>query len=207
MRAFQTSRAEITPPPATREVSGEIGGKPKTPPLGMPPLERSGEIIAKPAHSSTNSEQSASSSGEIRSKTPGELPAPRRAAPMEVQTEDVTHPTVTPTTPVPGAMRVIPIVAMASVGTATSDTEDESNARGSIMGIGIGMASHAAQAGAVSGEIPTKVKPGARVLVPGPNGLMQSATVRQLLQGYYELEVGSSGETIWVPINGVIPEN
>jgi len=30
--------------------------------------------------------------------------------------------------------------------------------------------------------------------------------VRQLLQGYYELEVGSSGETIWVPIGGVVPE-
>ena len=56
------------------------------------------------------------------------------------------------------------------------------------------------------GEIPTKVPPGGRVLVPGPNGLMQSATVRQLLSGYYELEVGSSGETIWVPINGVVPE-
>ena len=60
--------------------------------------------------------------------------------------------------------------------------------------------------GAVVGEIPTKVPPGARVLVPGPNGLMQSATVRQLLQGYYELEVGSSGETIWVPIGNVVPE-
>jgi hypothetical protein len=36
---------------------------------------------------------------------------------------------------------------------------------------------------------------------------MQSATVRQLLSGYYELEVGSSGETIWVPVNGVVPEN
>jgi hypothetical protein len=34
---------------------------------------------------------------------------------------------------------------------------------------------------------------------------MQSATVRQLLQGYYELEVGASGETIWVPVNGVVP--
>jgi hypothetical protein len=45
------------------------------------------------------------------------------------------------------------------------------------------------------------------VLVPGPNGLMQSATVRQLLQGYYELEVGHSGETIWVPIGGVVPEH
>jgi hypothetical protein len=58
----------------------------------------------------------------------------------------------------------------------------------------------------ISGEIGPKVPPGARVLVPGPNGLMQSATVRQLLQGYYELEVGSSGETIWVPIGGVVPE-
>ena len=60
--------------------------------------------------------------------------------------------------------------------------------------------------GVVGGEIPQKVAPGQRVLVPGPNGLMQSATVRQLLQGYYELEVGSSGQTIWVPIGGVVPE-
>jgi hypothetical protein len=58
----------------------------------------------------------------------------------------------------------------------------------------------------VSGEIQKKIGPGGRVLVPGPNGLMQSATVLQLLQGYYELEVGGSGETIWVPINGVVPE-
>jgi hypothetical protein len=36
---------------------------------------------------------------------------------------------------------------------------------------------------------------------------MQSATVRQLLQGYYELEVGHSGETIWVPVSGVVPEH
>jgi hypothetical protein len=70
------------------------------------------------------------------------------------------------------------------------------------MGIGMSQIGH----GSVAGEIPTKVKVGGRVLVPGPNGLMQSATVRQLLQGYYELEVGSSGETIWVPIGGVVPE-
>ena len=57
-----------------------------------------------------------------------------------------------------------------------------------------------------SGEIGQKIPPGGRVLVPGPDGLMQSATVRQLLQGYYELEVGGSGETIWVPMNGVVPE-
>jgi hypothetical protein len=59
----------------------------------------------------------------------------------------------------------------------------------------------------VAGEIGPKISPGARVLVPGPNGLMQSATVRQLLQGYYELEVGHSGETIWVPVHNVVPEH
>ncbi len=76
------------------------------------------------------------------------------------------------------------------------------------MGIGvsaIGASNHAAPHVA-SGEIAKKIGPGGRVLVPGPNGLMQSATVRQLLQGYYELEVGGSGETIWVPVNGVVPE-
>jgi hypothetical protein len=57
-----------------------------------------------------------------------------------------------------------------------------------------------------SGEIPVKVAPGKRVLVPGPHGLMQSATVRQLLSGYYELELGASGETIWVPMAHVVPE-
>jgi hypothetical protein len=75
--------------------------------------------------------------------------------------------------------------------------------RGSIMGIGM---SHIGSSELASGEITKKIAPGGRVLVPGPNGLMQSATVRQLLQGYYELEVGGSGETIWVPVSGVVPE-
>jgi len=79
-----------------------------------------------------------------------------------------------------------------------------SEPRGAILGIGMSPIGQAASM--VSGEIPQKVPPGARVLVPGPNGLMQSATVRQLLQGYYELEVGHSGETIWVPVDGVVPE-
>lgn len=73
---------------------------------------------------------------------------------------------------------------------------------GAQIGVGITSSSVASVA---SGEIVRKIAPGVRVLVPGPNGLMQAATVRQLLQGYYELEVGASGETIWVPINGVIP--
>lgn len=85
---------------------------------------------------------------------------------------------------------------------AAKEPPSPEEARGSIIGIGM----TAIGSTAVAGEIPTKVPPGGRVLVPGPNGLMQSATVRQLLQGYYELEVGSSGETIWVPVNGVVPE-
>jgi hypothetical protein len=102
--------------------------------------------------------------------------------------DEITEPGVK--TPLPGSM----------VAAGTPPPGGES--RGSILGIGVGpIGSHA-----VSGEIPLKVAPGQRVLVPGPNGLMQSATVRQLLQGYYELEVGSSGETIWVPIGGVVPE-
>jgi hypothetical protein len=92
--------------------------------------------------------------------------------------------------PVPGAMKI--------PGTPPPDSQP----RGAILGIGMGHVG----VGTVAGEISTKVAPGARVLVPGPNGLMQSATVRQLLQGYYELEVGSSGETIWVPMNNVVPE-
>jgi hypothetical protein len=80
---------------------------------------------------------------------------------------------------------------------------DGNDSRGSILGIGV---AHIGSSQVVGGEITKKIAPGGRVLVPGPNGLMQSATVRQLLQGYYELEVGGSGETIWVPVNGVVPE-
>ena len=140
-------------------------------------------------------------SGEIERPTPVSphrvvptpVPAAKRAASIEVpqSTDDITQPGVQLIrTPVPGSIRL--------------ESEPKEEARGSIIGIGMGhmgTAQHVA-----SGEITKKMAPGARVLVPGPNGLMQSATVRQLLQGYYELEVGGSGETIWVPVNGVVPE-
>lgn len=78
----------------------------------------------------------------------------------------------------------------------------EPDARSSILAIGARIGDRQV----TSGEILAKVEPGKRVLVPGPHGLMQSATVRQLLSGYYELEVGASGETIWVPMAHVVPE-
>ncbi|HEX3757361.1 MAG TPA: hypothetical protein VHW23_01585 [Kofleriaceae bacterium] len=99
-------------------------------------------------------------------------------------------------TPAPGAMRMA----------AGSGQRLRDEARGAILGVGMSQIGHSSVSSA-AGEIGPKISPGARVLVPGPNGLMQSATVRQLLQGYYELEVGHSGETIWVPVNNVVPEH
>ena len=131
------------------------------------------------------------------------MPAPRPAspskppAPVEVAAEAKAT-SVTSLPPLKPLSSSLPAKPPSSA-TAPSTTES----RGAILGIGMSSIS----SGAVAGEIPTKVPPGGRVLVPGPNGLMQSATVRQLLSGYYELEVGSSGETIWVPIGGVVPHD
>lgn len=105
--------------------------------------------------------------------------------------------------------------------TATSERKTPTDrpaqeASSAILGIGMGhIGGGGVAAPAPAAAVPVsrspgdggqKIPPGGRVLVPGPNGLMQSATVLQLLQGYYELEVGGSGETIWVPMSGVVPE-
>lgn len=209
-------------PPA---VSGEIVARPN-PPLPKPP--------AVPPHGSHPPIEMPRSPDEITqpgvvTPTPGSLTLrgiPTAEPPKEDNKDDVPKarssatsigaaaPTPPIPPPIPAAARHTPppqpVVKAPDVGLGTppkaqpaAKKEPAAEARGSIMGIGmtaIGATS------TVAGEIPTKVAPGQRVLVPGPNGLMQSATVRQLLQGYYELEVGSSGETIWVPINGVVPE-
>jgi hypothetical protein len=109
-----------------------------------------------------------------------------------------------PLPPQPRAATPPPVPPVPPTRPSTPSTPHADEARGAILGIGTGAIG--GRGDEVSGEIPTKIAPGQRVLVPGPNGLMQSATVRQLLQGYYELEVGSSGQTIWVPISGVVPE-
>lgn len=156
----------------------------------------------------------ADASGEIVTRKPPSVPPPvlakgsqppvaRKAGTVEVpqNSDEITQPGVDIIrTPLPGSLKApVPQVA---------EPPPKDEPRGAILGIGM---SHigsggVASGGVASGEIPSKVAPGARVLVPGPGGLMQSATVRQLLQGYYELEVGGSGETIWVPMNGVVPE-
>jgi hypothetical protein len=183
LETVRAPRPDSKPPQNQRaqsqhDVSGEIG-----------PKAVSGEIIPK-----------GSRPPGAPPPVPGQLAkgsqppvAARKAAAVEVpQQDEVTQPGVDIIrTPLPGSMKV----------PEPAPKKDEP--RGAIMGIGM---SHIGATGVASGEIPTKIPPGGRVLVPGPNGLMQSATVRQLLQGYYELEVGGSGETIWVPMNGVVPE-
>jgi hypothetical protein len=166
---------------------------PPMPPPGPPP------VLATPpaeAHPRPGSQP------DLPPRLPPPPPAPRRAHAIEIprSTEDITQPGVH--TPAPGAMRIgLPTSHLRADATPREDI------RGSILGVGMSAIGHTPAPSVVSGEIAHKVPPGARVLVPGPNGLMQSATVRQLLQGYYELEVGSSGETIWVPVTGVVPEH
>jgi hypothetical protein len=48
--------------------------------------------------------------------------------------------------------------------------------------------------------------PGSHVVVALADGLLHAAIVRQAAQGYYELEVGSTGQTLWVPMTQVTPQ-
>jgi len=59
----------------------------------------------------------------------------------------------------------------------------------------------------VTGEILERLDAGARVLVPGPDGRLVAATVRQQQAGYYELEIGGSGEVVWVPRANVVVDH
>ncbi len=212
----------ISAPPAYASHFGEIGSQPDIPLLETArgrPMSQAEDPLAEatPPPGNGGAADSAVASGEIsprnKKKTEpgvaaapavpalgtnpsvasGAAGAPKAGPAVEVlrAPDETTEPGIK--TPLPGA---------ASIPLARPATPVPEEARGAILGIGTG----AIGSGEISGEIPMKVPPGGRVLVPGPNGLMQSATVRQLLQGYYELEVGSSGQTIWVPINGVVPE-
>ncbi len=189
----QTPLAKPPSGPPQSTVSGELGGAKKP---GPPQSTVSGELGGTKKKDTTPRVKAAS----IPPALPSLSPPQRRAQPMPVEVpqspDEITQPGVDAKsmTPVPGSLRA----------PTPTPNPAKSEARGSILGIGMG--SIGSSGSQMSGEIQLKIPVGGRVLVPGPNGLMQSATVRQLLQGYYELEVGSSGQTIWVPINGVVPE-
>jgi hypothetical protein len=134
---------------------------------------------------------------------PPPAPAPRRNALSATLPPPL--PSIPPrpaTSPGIGGAAQTPDVSAEGSAPRAARLASEPDARSSIMAIG----ARIGDSQVTSGEILSKVEPGKRVLVPGPHGLMQSATVRQLLSGYYELEVGSSGETIWVPMAHVVPE-
>jgi len=132
-----------------------------------------------------------------RAKSPQEEAMPLPPAPYGPHGDDLHHPGMhAPAPGAPGGMKL-------AAGSGQRLRDDQ---RGAILGVGMSPIGHNPVT-SVAGEIGPRVSPGGRVLVPGPNGLMQSATVRQLLHGYYELEVGHSGETIWVPVHNVVPEH
>jgi hypothetical protein len=186
-----TDHPKPTPGPPQSTVSGELGGAKKSP--GPPQSTVSGELGGQkdPARPKV---------ATAPPPLPTTMPNQRRAGSVEVpQTDEITQPGIDQKlmTPVPGSIKAV----------TPTPNPAQAEARGSIMGIGMGSIGNSASGGAsAAGEIATKVPVGGRVLVPGPNGLLQSATVRQLLQGYYELEVGGTGQTIWVPMGGVVPE-
>jgi len=216
--AGPTLQTPVVPPP--------IPHLPKMPKPGEAAVSSS---TASTASGAISSSSGATASGSLSPNRPMPTPSARRAGNVEVQsTDEPTHPGIDIVrTPLPGSLQAPSSGAVSSGATAAvsgeigakkpalaqgtpapkrADTDPSSNqheSRGSIMGIGI---AHVGSSEVASGEITKKIAPGGRVLVPGPNGLMQSATVRQLLSGYYELEVGGSGETIWVPVSGVVPE-
>ena len=191
VKALRPAIVSSEPDRGLAPVSGEIGGSRKPAPSAVPipappPSAVSGEIQPK-----TRPERATISSAAV----PAPTPVARRAQPIEVprSDDDVTSPAPVPTAETAKTAAVTP-----PAGTPIKKEEP----RGAIMGIGMGAIGHSE----ASGEIQKKIPVGGRVLVPGPNGLMQSATVRQLLQGYYELEIGSTGQTVWVPVNGVVPD-
>lgn len=160
------------------------------------PTTVSGEIGGSKKPAAITPENSASASGEIGGKReprstlasaavpPPAAPAARKAAAIEAPKADSGE--LKSQTP--------------PAGTPAAKPEQP---RGSIMGIGMGAIGRGQSA---HGEIQQKIPVGGRVLVPGPTGLMQSATVRQMMSGYYELEIGSTGQTVWVPVASVVPD-
>jgi hypothetical protein len=94
-------------------------------------------------------------------------------------------------------------------GTDSASEAEESTAKGPAPGIGSDPALMPPEAPpdvppAVA-EIPA-LPSGTRVLVALADGLLHAATVRQAAQGYYELEIGATGQTLWVPMTQVTPQ-
>lgn len=216
----QAAKRALTPDSSGATVGGEIGVKNKSTMqghavAGHPTPQMMGAV---PAPNGDMAMGTPNPHRVLQTPVPG---APRKAGAVEVPaTDETTQPGLEMRAMgsggvVGGEIDPNKKKRAQSQPSTEKDTKPEpaQESRGAVLQFGIGRigvdpsASSSSSGGEVSGEISQKIPPGGRVLVPGPDGLMQSATVRQLLQGYYELEVGGSGETIWVPMSGVVPEN
>ena len=116
-------------------------------------------------------------------------------------------------------------IRMATGDDATTNVKESSSASGAIgrvgVGMGVGVGAESRLGTDSSTEISTpptqddilgartqydRFEPGTMVLVAGADGRLQSATVKHHQAGYYELEIGGSSETVWVPVTSVVPE-
>jgi hypothetical protein len=189
-------RHAAVPAPGRTPVMG-VAVVEQTPPLGSV-VSPSGEIVLRPSAEMLAPRTSGLAAPSTKSTSPtlsGIAPlapltrkqtSPDGAPPVEVDGKPLRPITTTAppaTTPIPPPGNATPL-GHAAVDAALID----------------------GLSGRSSGEISLRMQPGARVRIAAPDGSMQSATVRQLLQGYYELELGATGETIWVPAAGVMPE-
>lgn len=222
----QRGVAPVTAPPEAEAIDHDpelvpiVEDEPKSSP-SITPANRnmssaSGEIVVRPkdpkprqAPPPIPKRGSAEKIKRTESTRPGPAPVPKQAPPKPSAA------TLDPAARETQKMSVTPIGVPPPMPSGTQPRE-------AILGIGMSVIGGAPTASPSAASAPpvaaataapppaptdhAQIAPGGRVLVPGPDGHMQPATVRQLLHNYYELELGSTGETVWVPASGVVPE-
>ncbi|MGE0870028.1 MAG: hypothetical protein AB7P03_15800 [Kofleriaceae bacterium] len=199
-------------PPANRNtssVSGEIVVKPKDhKPKQPPPIPRKGAAVEK--------------TKRTESTRPGPAPAPKLPLPAAArETQKMPAAAIGAPPPVPSGTQpreAILGIGMSVIGATPAATSAVPNTPAATSPAPNTPAATSPAPNTPAAQGPTaapkarvtsahaQIAPGRRVLIPGPDGMLQSATVRQQLHNYYELEIGNGGETVWVPASGVVPE-
>jgi len=133
---------------------------------------------------------------------------------MAPQSQPASHPAMAVTAPPPPSQPQPP-VSSGSQPSMQSGEIRSGEIRSPVSAVVSGGLTSATASGEIAPRSTTIPPPGAdipmmatgtRVLVAGPDGRLHAAIVRQHMAGYYELEVGSTGETVWVPMAQVLPE-
>jgi hypothetical protein len=218
--AKSTSSIDVAPPTALNTAGVVAGGiKPKPelpPPMGSTSRDASKDRSQKETirgraslndddHNKSTGKPStppiSTVSGSVASVRPSKTPSLGVPAIVEDSTSQTLKVPVTPVAlAAPETKAAAKEMSAPLRAPSRSKSEDERGAILAIGGVGVGTSN------AATGEVSTKIPTGRQVLVQGNNGLMQSAVVKQLLAGYYELEVGATGEVVWVPMAHVVPQ-